>query len=70
MTWGVAKGGKPVMFRRLKLYLSPLSRAAWNQPGLAWQDLAAGAVVVEVDGRGAMGSPACGTAPARWRPQD
>lgn len=54
-------------FRRLKLYLVPLKRAHWEQPGLTWADLQGGSVVVEVEGRGTDGTPACGTSPARWR---
>jgi hypothetical protein len=64
VTWG-----NPAMFRRLKLYLSPLTRAHWGQPGLTWNDIARGAVALDVTGRLADGTPACGTAPALWKPR-
>src|SRR6185295_9567553 len=67
VTWGHLVDGRHEMFRRLKLYLSPLERAAWSQPGLTWDDIGSGAVELRISGQGTDGSPACGTSPALWR---
>lgn len=66
VTWGVERHGRHEMFRRLKLYLGPLRRAAWEQPGVGWEDLAGGLVEVQVPGALADGTPMCGTCPALW----
>jgi hypothetical protein len=70
VSWGVDRDGSHDMFGRLKLYLGPLSRARWEQPGLTWTAIETGAVVVDVEGKGPDGTPACGTARARWRPSN
>jgi len=67
VTWGHLVDGRHEMFRRLKLYLSPLERAQWSQPGLTWEDIGAGQVELRISGKGMDGTPACGTAPALWR---
>lgn len=70
LAWSVEREGEVLRFRRLKLHLSPLTRAAWSQPGLTWEQVRTGQVVVEVDAAGADGTPACGTSPALWRAGD
>jgi hypothetical protein len=69
VTWGHLVDGRHEMFRRLKLYLSPVTRAQWSQPGLTWDDIGAGEVELRIAGKGTDGTPACGTAPALWRPR-
>ena len=69
VTWGRLVGGHHEMFRRLKLYLSPLERAQWSQPGLTWDEIDTGEVELRVSGKGNDGTPACGTAPALWHPR-
>ena len=68
VTWGRLQDGRHEMFRRLKLYLSPLERAQWGQPGLTWDDIGAGEVELRISGKGTDDTPACGTSPALWRP--
>jgi hypothetical protein len=68
VTWGRLQDGRHEMFRRLKLYLSPLERAHWSQPGLTWDDIGGGEVELRISGKGIDGTPACGTSPAPWRP--
>ena len=67
VTWGHLADGRHEMFRRLKLYLSPLERAQWSQPGLTWDDIGSGEVELRISGMGTDGTPACGTCPALWR---
>lgn len=66
VSWGVDRDGSHDMFRRLKLYLGPLKRAAFSQPGISWALIEGGAVELFTPGRGPDGSPACGTARADW----
>lgn len=55
------------MFRRLKLYLSPVSRKNWSSDGIGWDLVRApGPVGCEVAGRDVHGGPACGTAELAW----
>ncbi|MFK7984794.1 MAG: DUF5990 family protein [Sandaracinaceae bacterium] len=68
VTWGPPSGEPPRWYRRLKLYLGPLTRASWSQPGIdASMIRAARPLCVQVSGRGTDGSPACGTTQANWR---
>ncbi len=59
--------GSRKMFRRLKLYLSPVARRGWSSEGIGW-DLVRGPgpVWCEVSGCDAHGGPACGTAELTW----
>lgn len=67
VTWGHgAELGIHHGFRRLKLYLGPLVRAYWDQPGVAWTDLATGCLAVRVSGVLPDGTPNCGTARCGW----
>ena len=68
VSWGEPTGSGHEMFRRLKLYLGPLTRAGWSQSGIDSRMLRGGRqVVVRISGRASDGTPACGTAPANWR---
>ncbi|MCB9698989.1 MAG: hypothetical protein H6738_19565 [Alphaproteobacteria bacterium] len=67
VAWIVDRGGHLDRFRRLKLYLGPLVRASWEQPGLRWEDLESGVVAVDVPATLPDGTPSCATLPARWR---
>ncbi|MEZ4320766.1 MAG: DUF5990 family protein [Myxococcota bacterium] len=67
VSWAVERGATRHVFRRLKLYLGPLKRAHWEQPGLTWADVEGGVVALEIPARMADGTPACGTARAPWR---
>lgn len=68
LSWGhVTADDEHVMFRRLKLYLSAVSRKGWSSPGIGWAAIERGDPVhVSVSGRGADGTPHCGSAPVRW----
>jgi len=70
LSWGeVTAKSDHQMFRRLKLYLSPVARKGWSSPGIAWEQIERGEpLVVSVSGAdGCDGSPSCGTVPIRWR---
>lgn len=68
VSWGTGDPSDHHMFRRLKLYLGPLSRAAWSQPGIDWAMVQARrAISAQVSGCLPDGTPNCGTAPALWR---
>jgi hypothetical protein len=68
VSWGATEKTDHDMFRRLKLYLGPLTRAGWSQLGITW-DMVRGRTPLHVDvtGRGSDGTPHCGTAPAHWK---
>ena len=68
VSWGTTEKTDHDMFRRLKLYLGPLTRAGWSQPGITW-DMVRGKTPlhVSVTGRGPDGTPHCGTGPAHWK---
>lgn len=68
VSWGTTDKTDHDMFRRLKLYLGPLTRASWSQPGIGWDLVRYGAPLrVVISGRGPDGTPHCGTAPAHWK---
>lgn len=69
LSWGeVTAKSDHQMFRRLKLYLSPVTRKGWSSPGISWEQIERGKpLVVAVSGAdGCDGSPSCGTAQIRW----
>ena len=67
LSWGrPTTSGELEMFRRLKVYLSPVSRRGWSSEGISAELIASGTVVATVSGAGPDGTPHCGTAPIRW----
>ena len=72
LSWGrVTTTSDHDMFRRLKLYLSPVSRRDWSSPGISWEQVERGARVrASVSGQGPDGTPHCGTAPVQWESLD
>ena len=68
LSWGHATDdSEHDMFRRLKLYLSPVSRKEWSSPGVTWAQVQRGAITITVSGSAPDGTPHCGTAEVRWR---
>ncbi len=68
VSWGtVTATDDHAMFRRLKLYLSPVSRRDWSSPGVSWAQIEAGVAGTHISGRGTDGTPHCGSAPIHWR---
>lgn len=72
LSWGhVTPEQEHDMFRRLKLYLTPVSRSGWSSSGISWQQVERGSsVAAAVSGRGPDGTPQCGTAPVHWESFD
>jgi hypothetical protein len=69
VSWGTTEKTDHDMFRRLKLYLGPLTRAGWSQSGITWNMLRSGTPLqIIITGRAPDGTPHCGTAPAYWKP--
>ena len=67
LSWGEATAEiEHAMFRRLKLYLSPVSRKGWSSPGVSWAQVNQGSVTTSVSGQGPDGTPHCGTAALLW----
>jgi len=67
LSWGhVTADTEHDMFRRLKLYLSPVSRKDWSSPGVTWAQVKRGSIAASVSGSGPDGTPHCGTAEVRW----
>ena len=67
LSWGhVTAHSEHDMFRRLKLYLSPVSRKDWSSPGVTWAQVKRGSITTSVSGSGPDGTPQCGTAEVRW----
>ena len=67
LSWGrVTTDNKHDMFRRLKLYLSPVSRESWSSPGVTWEHVKRGSITTSVNGSGPDGTPHCGTVEVRW----
>ena len=68
LSWGrVTADSEHDIFRRLKLYLSPVSRKDWSSPGVTWVQVKRGSITTSVSGSGPDGTPHCGTAEVRWR---
>lgn len=68
LSWGhVTADSEHDMFRRLKLYLSPVSRKEWSSPGVTWAHVKRGSITASVSGSGPDGTPHCGTAEVRWK---
>lgn len=69
LSWGHADGPNQHRgFRRLKVYLSPVTRSGWSAPGLTEELAATGAARIDVNGALPDGTPNCGTARASWGP--
>lgn len=67
LSWGhVTADSEHDMFRRLKLYLSPVFRKDWSSPGVTWAQVKRGSITTSVSGSGPDGTPHCGTAEVRW----
>lgn len=67
LSWGeVTAHSEHDAFRRLKVYLSPVSRKGWSSPGVSWEQVHQGSITTSISGRGHDGTPHCGTAPAFW----
>lgn len=67
LSWGhVTSDNEHDMFRRLKIYLSPVSRKDWSSPGVTWAQVKRGSITTSVSGSGLDGTPHCGTAEVRW----
>jgi hypothetical protein len=67
LSWGTVTPETPhETFRRLKLYLSPVSRAGWSSPGVSWDQINRAAITTTVSGRGPDGTPHCATAALMW----
>ena len=63
VSWGTSEHTDHDMFRRLKLYLGPLSRKSFSQSGISWKMIEKGSPIrLEVSGCGPDGTPHCGTA--------
>lgn len=67
LSWGeVTAQSEHEMFRRLKLYLSPVSRKGWSSAGVSWEQVEQGSIRTSVSGQGSDGTPHCGTARVLW----
>lgn len=67
LSWGyVTDDSEHEMFRRLKLYLSPVTRKDWSAPGVTWAQVRRGSITASVPGADPAGTPHCGTAQVRW----
>jgi hypothetical protein len=67
LSWGaVTPDRRHETFRRLKLYLSPVSRAGWSSPGVSWDQINRGTLTTTVSGRGPDGTPHCATSALVW----